>query len=410
MVMMKAKRKYLYIISVGILLISMLEIWKILPGERWAQADERNASRTMLSSRFPPFMHRPYYGSRTMRQRTVSFFDHDKPWYVNDGMFVRYDGAKWQNVGVGACVGGMNCYDGHNGYDLSMWFEPVLSAAAGTVTRAQWYNPLNHNAAYGLWVAIDHGNGFTTAYGHLSDVTVSVGDHVSTQWQIGTSGTTGASMGPHLHLATYYLPAWQPTDPFGWSGRYPDPNAVRDNYLWVSNPGTPNTLPNLSSTGRANYPGAVVVDDSGAGWSSTGTWNSVTRMSGINGTAHWTTTTTGNATATATWRPKLPADGYYEVGAFVDDIHASSSWVPYTIYSADPTHKGATIKHNIYADESHIGVFAGAFGRVSTGPQWISLGTYYFRHANGGSVVVSNATGEAGCQIAADGVEFVPIH
>src|ERR1700674_3856524 len=87
-----------------------------------------------------PFMHRPYYGSQTIPQRTTSFVDHDKPWYVNDGIFVRYDGARWTNVSIGSCTGGVNCYDGHNGYDLNLWYEPVLSVAAGTVIRAGWYN------------------------------------------------------------------------------------------------------------------------------------------------------------------------------------------------------------------------------------------------------------------------------
>src|SRR5579884_90351 len=69
-----------------------------------------------------PFMHRPYYGSQSIAQRTVSFVDHDQPWYSNDGVFVRYDGAKWTHVSIGSCTGGVNCYDGHNGYDLDMRF------------------------------------------------------------------------------------------------------------------------------------------------------------------------------------------------------------------------------------------------------------------------------------------------
>ncbi len=96
------------------------------------------------------FMRRPYYGNQTLPQRTTSFFDHDKPWYVNDGNFVRRDGKKWTKVSIGSCTGGVNCYDGHNGYDLNLWFESVLSAAAGTVIRAGWYNPSNHQAALGL--------------------------------------------------------------------------------------------------------------------------------------------------------------------------------------------------------------------------------------------------------------------
>ncbi len=124
-------------------------------------------------------------------------------------------------------------------------FEPVLSAAAGTVIRAGWYNPVNHNDSFGLWVAIDHKNGLATAYGHLSAITVTNGDQVGVQWQIGTSGTTGSSTGPHLHFGTYYLNnvAWQPTDPFGWEGNYSDPNTVADNYLWVGNPEANGSVP-----------------------------------------------------------------------------------------------------------------------------------------------------------------------
>ena len=356
-----------------------------------------------------PFMHRPYYGSQTISSRTVSFVDHDHPWYDNDGIFVRYDGAKWTNVSIGSCTGGVNCYDGHNGYDLNLAFEPVLSAAAGTVIRAGWYDPLDHNSSLGLWVAIDHGNGYATAYGHLSAITVAVGDQVGVQWQIGTSGTTGSSTGPHLHMATYYLPYWQATDPFGWSGNYPDPNIVPDNYLWVSDPGTTNTVPLLSSNGSAVYPGATLVDDGGTGWSSTGSWATATGSTDINGGLHWAWTTTGAATATATWQPTLHANGYYEVGVFVNDNHASSSWASYTVYSDDPNHDGSTIVHNVYVDESHIGIFQGPYSSENTGPQWVGLGTYYFTASMNGRVVLSNATGESNQQISADGVEFAPV-
>lgn len=356
-----------------------------------------------------PFLHRPYYGSRTISSRTVSFVDHDHPWYDNDGVFVRYDGAKWTNVSIGSCTGGVNCYDGHNGYDLNLWFEPVLSAAAGTVIRAGWYDPLNHNNSLGLWVAIDHENGYATAYGHLSALTVSIGDSVGVQWQIGTSGTTGSSTGPHLHMATYYLPYWQATDPFGWSGNYADPNVVPDNYLWVSDPGTNDPVPMLTSNGSAIYPGAIMVDDGSAGWSSTGSWSAATGSTDIGGSLQWAWTTTGAATATATWQPTLHASGYYEVGVFVNDNHATSSWASYTVYSADPNNINATVSHNVYVDESHIGIFQGPFSQENTGPQWIGLGTYYFNASMSGRVVLNNATGESNEQISADGVEFVPV-
>ena len=355
-----------------------------------------------------PFMYRPYYGTQSIAQRTTSFVDHDKPWYVTDGVFVRYDGARWTNVSIGSCTGGVNCYDGHDGYDLNLWFEPVLSVASGTVIRAGWYNAYNHESAYGLWAAVDHHNGYATAYGHLSALMVSVGENVGTQWQLGTSGTTGSSTGPHLHLATYYLPNWSATDPFGWTGNYTDPNVVPDNYLWVNNAGTTYTIPDLSANGSAIYPGATLVDDGGTGWSSTGSWTAASSSTDINGNLHWIATSNGAATATATWQPALPHNGYYEVGVFVDDNNASSGWATYTINSADPNNPNNAVNHIVYVDEEHIGTFPGPYGQVNTGPQWVSLGTYYFSSAVASSVVLSNATGESGLQLAADGMEFAP--
>ncbi len=401
--------RYSISLAVMLALLTNILLFSLVAAHKQSTSQHHTSTKIAYASTAPtPFMHRPYYGSRTIPSRTVSFVDHDHPWYDNDGTFVRYDGMKWTNVGIGSCTGGVNCYDGHNGYDLNLWYEPVLSAAAGTVTRAGWYNPLDHNSSLGLWVAIDHGNGFVTAYGHLSAITVAVGDQVGTQWQLGTSGTTGSSTGPHLHMATYYLPNWQATDPFGWTGNYPDPNVVPDNYLWVDDPANNTPVPTLSSNGSATYPSAVVVDDSSAGWSGTGSWATDTENTDIQGGLHWTATTTGSATATATWQPTIPVDGYYEVGTYVDDTHASSSWVPYTVYSAD-SNSGAEISHTVYVDESHIGAFQGPFSQENTGPQWIGLGTYYFKAAMNGRLVMSNATGESGMQIAADGAEFVPV-
>ncbi|HTK10385.1 MAG TPA: peptidoglycan DD-metalloendopeptidase family protein [Ktedonobacteraceae bacterium] len=354
-----------------------------------------------------PFMHRPFYGNRTVIERTISFFDHDKPWYAHDGIFVRYDGKKWRHTVLNDCSPGKNCYDGHNGYDINLRFEPVLSVAAGVVTRANWYNPLNHNDAFGLWVAISHSNGYATAYGHLSAITVSVGERVGIQQRIGTSGTTGSSTGPHLHLSTYYMPKWRATDPFGWESRHADPNAVPDRYLWVSQPATDNSVPVLSSRGSHLAPGAILVNDGGQGFRTTGTWKRT--RGAVKGEMHWTRTTRGRATATAIWQTRLPASRKYEVGFFVNDHCASSSWVPLEIYSADRAHPGRVIRHIVHLDESHIGTFRGPFGRVSTGAQWISLGTYYFTRGSEARVAVSNATGESGQQLGVDGVEFVPV-
>ena len=354
-----------------------------------------------------PFMYRPYYGRRTVLQRSISLFDHDKPWYDNDGVFVRYDGKKWRNTEVDDCTSGQNCYDGHNGYDINLYFEPVLSVAAGVVTRANWYNPLNHNDSFGLWVAIDHGNGYATAYGHLSAILVANGQKVGVQQRIGTSGTTGSSTGPHLHLSTYYMPRWKATDPFGWTSRHADPNSVPDRYLWVDKPAAKGNVPVLSGRGSRPSPGAILLNDKGGGFHTTGTWKKT--RGAVKGDMHWTKTTDGEATATATWRIRLPENRKYEVGFFVDDHCASSSWVPIEISSADRNHPGKVLRRTVHIDESHVGTFQGQFGKVKTGTQWISLGTYYFSQDMEARVVVSNASGVSGQQLGVDGLEFAPV-
>jgi murein DD-endopeptidase MepM/ murein hydrolase activator NlpD len=59
------------------------------------------------------------------------------------------------------------------------------------------------NASYGKWVFIKHGNGLSTLYAHLSVISVSKGESVSTSEVIGYSGSTGYATGPHLHFGVY---------------------------------------------------------------------------------------------------------------------------------------------------------------------------------------------------------------
>jgi murein DD-endopeptidase MepM/ murein hydrolase activator NlpD len=71
--------------------------------------------------------------------------------------------------------------------------DPARASGAGTVISA------GQAAGYGNMVEIDHGNGITTRYGHLSEILVRVGQHVDTGDTIGRVGNTGRSTGPHLH-------------------------------------------------------------------------------------------------------------------------------------------------------------------------------------------------------------------
>jgi murein DD-endopeptidase MepM/ murein hydrolase activator NlpD len=69
----------------------------------------------------------------------------------------------------------------------------VMATGPGVVTEA------DVNGGYGKMVEIDHGNGVTTRYAHLSSILVDIGDVVTTGTIVGRAGSTGRSTGPHLH-------------------------------------------------------------------------------------------------------------------------------------------------------------------------------------------------------------------
>ncbi|MDE4620670.1 M23 family metallopeptidase [Sinorhizobium meliloti] len=69
----------------------------------------------------------------------------------------------------------------------------VRATAGGTVTAA------GPAGGYGNMIEIDHGNGVSTRYAHLSAILVNVGDAVKADAVIAKSGSTGRSTGPHLH-------------------------------------------------------------------------------------------------------------------------------------------------------------------------------------------------------------------
>jgi RHS repeat-associated protein len=92
------------------------------------------------------------------------------------------------------------CSDTHAGTDFGVASgTSVQSTAPGTVVRSAY------SSSYGNVVIVDHGvqNGGTdhvyTLYAHLSNRTLSVGDNVPTGGEVGKSGSTGHSTGPHLH-------------------------------------------------------------------------------------------------------------------------------------------------------------------------------------------------------------------
>lgn len=90
-------------------------------------------------------------------------------------------------------------YTFHNGVDLA-WRQgtPIYASKSGYVTTATW------GTAYGYYVTINHMDGFSTLYGHMTHYVVSSGDYVDQGQLIGYMGSTGWSTGPHLHFTIFY--------------------------------------------------------------------------------------------------------------------------------------------------------------------------------------------------------------
>ena len=85
----------------------------------------------------------------------------------------------------------------HTGLDFrAATGDPVRATANGKVASAGWAG------GYGRMVEVDHGNGLSTRYGHLSEIGVKVGDAIKIGQVIGAVGSTGRSTGPHLHYET----------------------------------------------------------------------------------------------------------------------------------------------------------------------------------------------------------------
>ncbi len=178
------------------------------------------------------FLTLPFSGSHYV----TSIFDHCGPNYVPDGLVCRYDGLVKQAGGFdeqGPPSKSWLYYDGHDGLDYGLYYEDVLASADGVVSYADWNHPDCHSCGFGQEVRIDHGNGITTRYAHLSQILVQKGQRVRRGQVIGISGNTGSSTGEHLHWGVYLTQGFVPIDPYGWWGTSNDPWPRDVGDLWV---------------------------------------------------------------------------------------------------------------------------------------------------------------------------------
>jgi|GEM_PF-1705903 len=384
----------------------------------------------LLSRQQPPpspFLRAPYYGMQHMS----SVFDHNLPNGTNDGSVTPYNGI----------TSTVLSYAGHAGYDYVLRYEPVLAAANGRVSQARWNQPGNHRFGLGLFVRMEHDNGYATLYGHLSATTVDVGTNITdaeTGRVIGISGNTGhvddencdpntsPMCSAHLHFELRHN--GYAVDPYGWIGNYTDPWVtyrqqhggpdVTSYDLWqeypaISNPTRDPNCPYPSGTPRPtptppSGAGTVIVDDGDANYTETpNCWTTANPAAAYGGDLRYTARVTSTATCQAQWN--LPAQagagGDYQVYAHVISYSlalpsglVSTQGVTYTIRHAgqDDT---AILNQWAFTNTGHIS-------------PWVYLGTYSFSRNGGEYISVSNQTfdHDAVRYVLADAVKFVPLN
>lgn len=89
-------------------------------------------------------------------------------------------------------------YEFHQGIDfVAAYGSPIYATAPGIVEKAEW------EPGFGNHVIVDHGYGYQTLYGHLSDIKVEAGERIARFQVVGYLGNTGRSSGPHLHYSVF---------------------------------------------------------------------------------------------------------------------------------------------------------------------------------------------------------------
>jgi hypothetical protein len=136
----------------------------------------------------------------------------------------------------------------HTGIDYALPQDtPVTAAGSGKVIAAGW-----DSSGFGNRVEIDQGNGVVTLYGHLDKLSVKVGDAVSAGQQIGLSGDTGNSTGPHLHFGVEKDGTW--VDPTQYLGSATDGSQSTTSTMASGSAGTVPPTPTLGAAGLGYIP------------------------------------------------------------------------------------------------------------------------------------------------------------
>lgn len=164
-------------------------------------------------------LHDRLFASSLLSQKLRSQLQFSTNTLVNIQDFIRYRQKVWDHTPSVAPARGMlssgfgfrvhpvtGAYTRHEGLDIvgDTW-TPIYAPASGLVIVA------GPSGFYGNCVDIDHGNGYTTRFGHMSRLLVSKGQLIKRFDLIGYMGRTGRATGTHLHYEVHR--DGRPTDP-----------------------------------------------------------------------------------------------------------------------------------------------------------------------------------------------------
>jgi murein DD-endopeptidase MepM/ murein hydrolase activator NlpD len=167
----------------------------------WQAIETPPPASPVTVSRAADGMGRPVYGLRSDFSGTGLIVSFSTRPPVSSGLAaLSFPGRRPVSAGIVTSGFGLRHhpilggYRVHNGIDLAAPLgTPVVASSDGVVGTADWHG------GYGLYIALEHGGGVETRYGHMSRLNVAAGQRVRKGDVIGYVGSTGRSTGPHLH-------------------------------------------------------------------------------------------------------------------------------------------------------------------------------------------------------------------
>ncbi len=376
---------------------------------------DSNAAYAQFAGRF---LRTPYFGTRYI----TAFQDHQHPDYKRNFRFALFDGSILGPPVNADCSGGGGwawmhptgrCiyYEGHAGTDVRMRYEPVLGAADGTVVQSRWWDANNRRRGLGMFVELDHGNGYSTLYGHLSALTIPSaaegGKTARALDQIGTSGNTGNSSGPHLHFEVRFEN--DPVDPFGghgqpylWAdGGWDTGETWTKDSLWIGQPDRNYGAVFTHDTPADNFVKGRILPEGSRDCAVIDCpfWVDVNDV-GNDGDMLYTFANNDTLDYWALWNAP---PGRYEVEVYIPKRNATTWWAKYWLVAAGS-----------YNLDSYLVV-----DQYGVSERWVSLGVYEFGNgAPYAAILIGDDTGEGfrehcfeteeqdRCQVGVDAIRF----